>query len=112
MKTKNKLLFIFTVIFTVMFISCASMGNYLPVSPDETVIGTVQTTFVARDSWLSKNETINTQAYIKLLEAAVRKYPGNIDVRDIIWVTGRTMGSGNIEISAMAKIIGEDTNEI
>lgn len=92
--------------------SCASTGQLMPMASDENVIGTIQTTFTARDTWLVKNKSINTQAYIKLLEAAVQKYPGNIDIRDIVWVTGRTMGPGNTEVSATAKVIGVNNNEI
>jgi hypothetical protein len=49
--------------------SCASTGNFMPLSPNETVIGTVQATFVARNT-LNGRDALNTQAYIKLLEAA------------------------------------------
>jgi hypothetical protein len=93
------------------FISCSTVGQHLPISPDEIVIGTIQTTFIARDSWFVKNETMNAQAYIKLLEAAAQKYPENIDIRDIVWVTGRTVGPRDTEVSATAKVIRVDPNE-
>jgi hypothetical protein len=83
----------------------------MPSTPEETVIGSIQTSFVARDSWFSKNEVINTQAYIKLLEAAVKKYPGNIDVRDIVWVTGRVVNNINVEVAATGMVISLDRNE-
>ena len=111
MKTKNILLFVITGLLIFMLISCASVGNHLPISSDEEVIGTIQTRFVARDTWLKKNEIINTQAYIKLLEAAVLKFSGDIDIRDIVWVTGRTMGPGNTEVSATAKVIRVNSYE-
>jgi hypothetical protein len=94
-----------------LFISCSSIGQYLPVSPDDIVIGTVQTTFVARDTWLSKKESISAQVYIKLLEAAVQKYPGNIDIRDIVWGTGRKISPRDTEVSATAKVIRINTDE-
>ena len=99
------------VLVVMLFASCATVGQHLPLSSGEEVIGTIQTIFVARDSWLSKNKTINIQAYIKLLEAAVLKYSGDIDIRDIVWVTGRTLGSGKTEVSAMAKVIKVNSNE-
>jgi hypothetical protein len=83
----------------------------MPISPDEIVIGTIQTSFVARDSWLTKNETISAQIYIKLLEAAAQKYPGEIDIRDIEWVTGRKIGPRDTEISATAKVIRIESDE-
>ena len=111
MKNKYLLIPFMVMIFTIVFISCASVGQHMPISSGETVIGTIQTTFVAHDSWLIKNDRFNTQAYIKLLEAAVLKYSGVIDIRDIVWVTGRTMGPGNTEVSAMAKVIMVKSDE-
>jgi hypothetical protein len=60
---------------------------------------------------LSKNETINTQAYIKLLEVAVQKYSGDIDIRDIVWATGRKIGPRDTEVAAMAKVIRVNNDE-
>jgi hypothetical protein len=94
-----------------LLVSCATVGEYMPVSSGETVIGSIQTSFVARDTWFSKNEAINTQAYIKLLEAAVKKYPGAIDVRDIVWVTGRTIENINVEVAATGMVISLDQNK-
>jgi hypothetical protein len=112
MKIKFVILHIMALLFALLFIACASVGQHLPITSGEEIIGTIQTTFVARDSWFSKNnERMNTQAYIKLLEAAVIKFSGDIDIRDIVWVTGRTMGSGNIEVSATAKVIRSNSNE-
>jgi hypothetical protein len=84
--------------------SCASTGQFMPRSAQEQVIGNVQTSFEAQDTWFTKN-AINTQAYIKLLEAAGRKYPGNIEVRDIVWTTGKTVDGQNKEIAATAKVV-------
>jgi hypothetical protein len=111
MKIKRDMAFIFIEILSVLIASCATIGQYMPSAPEETVIGTIQTSFVARDSWFSKNETINMQAYIKLLEAAVKKYPGNIDVRDIVWVTGRTIDGINVEVAATGMVISLDRNK-
>ena len=50
------------------------------------------------------------QAYIKLLEAAAQRYPGEIDVRDVVWVTGRYLGGVNVEVSATGMVISLDQN--
>jgi hypothetical protein len=90
--------------------SCASTGQFMPASAQERVIGTVQTSFEAQDTWFTK-DAINTQAYIRLLEAAERKYSGNglnpvqLDVRDIIWTTGKSVGGQNKEIAATGKVV-------
>jgi hypothetical protein len=99
------------IILAELFSSCARVGQFKPVAEGERVIGTVQTTFEARDSWLKKNETINAQVYIKLLEASAQRYPGEIDVRDILWVTGRYLGGINVEISATGKVIIMEKSE-
>ncbi|MDR1468479.1 MAG: hypothetical protein LBT00_04235 [Spirochaetaceae bacterium] len=111
MKMKRTIPFIIIGMLSVLIGSCATIGHYMPLSPGETVIGTIQTSFVARDAWFSKNEIINTQAYIKLLEAAVKKYPGTIDVRDIVWVTGRVIENINVEVFATGIVIRLDRNE-
>jgi hypothetical protein len=108
---KRKVTFIFIGMLSVLIGSCATVGQYMPSTPGETVIGTIQTSFVARDLWFSKDKIINMQAYIKLLEAAVKKYPGNIDVRDIVWVTGRTIDGINVEVAATGMVISLDQNE-
>jgi hypothetical protein len=93
------------IILSLLLGSCATVGQFKPVSEGERIIGTIQTTFTARDSWFDKNETINMQAYIKLLEAAVQIYPGEIDIRDVIWATGRYLGGIDVEVSAAGKVI-------
>jgi hypothetical protein len=108
---KQIVVFIMVIIIGMLTASCASIGQHLPLSSGETVIGTIQTSFVAREIWFSKDEVINTQAYIKLLEAAVKKYPGSIDVRNIVWVTGKTVDSLNVEIAATGMVIAIDQNE-
>ena len=88
--------------------SCTSTGEYMQLSPDETVLGTVQATFVVRSSLFflkSAKDAVNTQSYIMLMEAAGEKYPGGIDIRDIVWVTGRTVGNENTEIAATGKVV-------
>jgi hypothetical protein len=111
MKMLQKLPFMFAAMAIGIMASCATVGQYMPISSGETAIGTIQTSFIARDSWFSKNETINMQAYIKLLEAAVKKYPGNIDVRDVVWVTGRTIDGINVEVAATGVVISLGKNE-
>jgi len=39
------------------------------------------------------------------MEEAGRKHTGNIDVRDIEWVTGRSVGFENTEVSATGKVV-------
>ncbi|MDR2516890.1 MAG: hypothetical protein LBC88_05860 [Spirochaetaceae bacterium] len=88
--------------------SCASTGQYMPLSKDEPVLGTAQAVFVVRSSLFfleSAKDAVNTHAYISLLEAAGQKYPGAVDVRDIVWVTGRAVDGQNTEVSATAKVV-------
>ncbi|MDR1399378.1 MAG: hypothetical protein LBJ41_05605 [Treponema sp.] len=108
---KRKGIIIFIGMLSILISSCATVGQYMPISSGETVIGTIQTSFVARDSWLSKNKTINMQAYIKLLEAAVKKYPGDIGVRNVVWATGRTIDGINVEVVATSMVISLGQNE-
>jgi hypothetical protein len=71
-----------------------------------TVVGTVQPSFVARNT-LNGRDAINTQAYIKLLEAAQGRYAVNdiqIDIRDIVWVSGKDVGPENKEYAATGKV--------
>jgi hypothetical protein len=89
-----------------LMVSCASTGNFMPLSPGETVIGTVQASFTARNT-LNGRDAINTQAYIKLLEAAQGKYGRDtaIDIRDIVWVSGQSAGNQNKEYAATGKVV-------
>jgi hypothetical protein len=66
----------------------------------------VQASFPA-PSWDStfNKPAIKTQAYIKLLEAAGQKYSGNVDVQDIVWVTGKNVDQQNSEIVATGKVV-------
>jgi hypothetical protein len=70
------------------------------------VIGTVQAVFVARNT-LNGRDAINTQAYIKLLEAAQRQYAssGAFDIRDIVWVSGQSFDNQNTEYTATGKVV-------
>ena len=89
-------------------VSCASTGEYMPMAEGETVIGTVQTTFLVQSSFFSMKkvkETVNKQAYVGLMEIAGQKYSGSIDLRDIRWVTGSTVNNTRTEIFATAKVI-------
>jgi hypothetical protein len=103
----SKMLCIIGVLAAGFMVSCASTGQFMPLSAQEQVIGTVQVTFEAQDTWFTK-DAINTQAYIRLLEAAGKKYPGNVDVRDIVWTTGKSVGGAgeqNKEIAATGKVV-------
>ena len=103
---------------TALAASCSTTGEYMPLSNDEVVIGTVQSTLTVKSTFFSMKRVraaVNTEAYIKLLEAAGQKYPGNIDIRDIVWVTGRSVKSDPTltEIFASGKVIkiGSDESE-
>ena len=75
-------------LFAILPVSCASTGNFMPLASGEKVIGTVQASFTVYNSLNANKDVINTHAYIKLLEAAQKKYSGDtlIDIRDIVWV--------------------------
>jgi hypothetical protein len=93
MKIGEKLVIILVASLIVgMAVSCTSTGQFMPLSKGETVIGTDRASFMIYSSSLfmtkGTREAINTQAYIKLLEAAKKIYPGNVDIQDIIWTTG------------------------
>ena len=110
MKAVTKMTLVLAVLLTGLAVSCSTTGEYKPLSNDETVIGTVQETLVVRSTFFSMKrvrDSINTEAYIKLLEAAGRKYPGNIDIRDIVWVTGRYADNDptSTEIFTTGKVI-------
>jgi hypothetical protein len=110
MKILRKLPFIPAAVLIGIMVSCASTGNFMPLAPNETVVGTVQTTFVARNT-LNGRDAINTQAYIKLLEAAQQQYSRGetgssaIDIRDIVWVSGKEVDTQNTEYAVTGKVI-------
>jgi hypothetical protein len=89
-----------------MTVSCASTGNFMPLSKGETVIGTVQASFTARNT-LNGRDAINTQAYIKLLEAAQGRYGRDaaFDIRDIVWVSGQAVDDQNTAYTATGKVV-------
>ena len=109
MKTEKKLAMVSAIVLIVMVAaSCASTGQYMALSKDETVIGTAQATFVVRSTvFMSKSgkDSVNTQAYIHLLADAGEKYADSIDIRDIVWVTGRSVDNENTEVSAAGKVV-------
>jgi outer membrane lipoprotein-sorting protein len=109
MKNGKKLIMVFLVSLIVgLSVSCTSTGEYMPLKDGETVMGTVQAHFTYRSSLFSMKsvkDKVNTEAYIYLLEAAGKKYTGNIDIREIVWVTGRSVDPQNTEISATGKVI-------
>jgi hypothetical protein len=113
MKILRKLPLMFAVMAIGIMVSCASTGNFMPLGPNETVIGTVQTTFVARNT-LNGRDALNTQAYIKLLEAAQWRYSRNdqndvlVDIRDIVWVSGMDVDNQNKEYAVTGKVIQVD----
>jgi hypothetical protein len=84
-------------------------GKIVQLSEEEATSGVVLTSFVARawDSLFNK-KNIETQAYIKLLEAAQQKYPGAVDITDIVWVISRSVDPQNSEIVASGKVIQAD----
>ena len=117
MKTTRKTAYILTaLLLTILAASCSTTGGYMPLSDDDVVIGTVQETLIFRSTFFflkSVKNAINTEAYIKLLGAAGRKYPGNIDIRDIVWVTGRNVDKDptSTEIFVTGKVIRIDSSE-
>jgi hypothetical protein len=109
MKILRKLPLVPAVMAIGLLASCTSTGNFMPIGANETVIGTAQATFVARNT-LNGRDALNTQAYIKLLEAAQEKHGWNvsIDIRDIVWVSGKDVDSQNKEYAATGKVIQID----
>ena len=111
MKSTMKITLLLAVLLLSVFASsCSTTGEYMPLANDEIIIGTVQTTFEVKSSFFfikSVKNSINTEAYIKLLETGERKYPGSIDIRDIVWVTGKQDYTNPTitEIYATAKVI-------
>lgn len=112
MKTAKKLVLASAIILIAAFAaSCASTGQYMALSKDETVIGTAHATFVVRSTvFMSKSgkDSVNTHAYIHLLADAGEKFQDNIDIRDIVWVTGRSVDNENTEVSATGKVVRLD----
>ena len=114
MKTVKKMIYVLAVI--ILAASCSTTGEYMPLSNNETVIGTVQDTLIVKSSFFSMKrvrDSVNTEAYIKLLEAAGKKYPGNVDIRDIVWVTGRQASNDptSTEIFVTGKVIRVGSDE-
>ncbi|MCL1837420.1 MAG: hypothetical protein FWG46_07735 [Treponema sp.] len=109
MKLKRKLALVLMVsIIMGMAASCSTTGQYMQLSKDENVIGVVQATFVVKSSLFflkSAKDAVNVQAYIKLMEAAGEKFPGNVDIRDITWVTGKSVYLDNTEVSATGRVV-------
>jgi hypothetical protein len=90
-----------------MPVSCASTGTFMPLERGETVLGIIQTAFVARDT-VNGRDALNTLAYIKLLEAAQEQYARDgvqIDIRDIMWTSGKKFDDTNTEYSAAGKVV-------
>ncbi|GHV90390.1 hypothetical protein AGMMS50268_08930 [Spirochaetia bacterium] len=81
-------------------------GAAIQAPAGEIVNGVVQTSFTAQ-SWDSafNKKAVTTQAYIKLLEAARQRYPGVVDIQDIVWVTGRSEDPQNSEVIATGKVV-------
>jgi hypothetical protein len=110
MKIEKKLVLGFMASLIVgLAVSCASTGEYMPLKSGETVIGTVQTTFFVQSSFFfmkSVKGTVNTQAYVRLMETAGQKYSGSIDLRDIVWMTGnKSSDNTQTEIFATGKVV-------
>ena len=115
---KTKLRFVCAaLLFSALAASCSTTGGYMPLADGEVVVGTVQSTLVFRSTFFFMKRvknSINTEAYIKLLEAAEKKYPGNIDIRDIVWVTGRYANNDptTTEIFVAGKVIRLNQGEL
>ena len=95
-------------LFASISVSCASMGNFMPLASGEKVIGTVQASFTVYNSLNANRDVINTHAYIKLLEAAQKKHGGDtlIDIRDIVWVAVKDVVTlVDTEYSATGKVV-------
>jgi hypothetical protein len=109
MKTvKKSVLVSAALLLAALAVSCVSTGQYMALSENETVIGNVQSTFVVQSSLFflqSAKDAVNIQAYIHLMKEAGRIYSGNIDIRDIVWVTGRSVDNENTEVSATGKVV-------
>jgi hypothetical protein len=111
MKTKPPLhyaVLMITGLLASLLVSCTSTGNIMPLSPGETVIGMIQASFAARNAMNNSRDAINTLAYIKLLEAALKKYgvDTQIDIRDVTWTSGKDIDSGiNKEYAAIGTVI-------
>ena len=109
MKTEKKVMIALIAMLIIgMAASCASTGQYMSLSKDETVIGTAQATFAVRSTvFMSKSgkDSVNTHAYIHLMDEAGKKFPGGVDIRDIVWVTGKSVDNENTEVSATGKVI-------
>jgi hypothetical protein len=107
MKTgRNRAIAVAVSLIAGLAVSCASTGAFLPAAPEETVIGRVQAQFVTRNV-LNGRDAVNMQAYIKLLEAAQSEYgqDGQLDIRDILWASGRDIGYQNTEYTATGKVV-------
>jgi hypothetical protein len=109
MKILRKLPLILAAMAIGIMASCAT-GTFMPLAPNETVIGTIQAVFVARNT-LNGRDALNTQAYIKLLETARREYSRNgqggisIDIRDVVLVSARGVDNVNQEYTVAGKVI-------
>jgi hypothetical protein len=98
---------------TTIFLAClAATLTAGVVSAQEPIIGTVQTSFVVTgwDSVFNK-KAVNTQARIRLLGTAQEKYPGTIDITDIVWVSGKSEDNQNKEIVATGKVVQVSAEE-
>jgi len=94
MKTINKTVYVLAALLLTALVSCSVTGTYMPFKFGEIVIGTVQETLHIQTAHFSprNKDAINTEVYAKTLEAAGKRYKGNIDIRDIVWfTTGRNI---------------------
>jgi hypothetical protein len=90
-----------------LFVFCTStvwaQKVYKPSSPNDNIIGNVQTAFEAQHG--NFDNFYNEAAYIALLSAAKKEYQGNIDIRDITWVRVKRIRGSNFEYSGNGKVI-------
>jgi len=100
----KKICFIILLLICILLFSCSTTGQYMPLDSRDTVIGTVQISFAVRNT-INGREAINILSYAKLLEMAQLQYGAPIDVRDIMWASGRQIDELNTEYTATGKVI-------
>jgi TolB-like protein len=106
------LVFVLVISVTSVLVSCASTsGSYKPLGKNETVIGSVDTTFEAIGAVRyglfvdGVNQNVKAQAYISLKNEAQKQYKGNIDIRNIKIMWFRSVKHPVSEWSASGDVI-------
>jgi hypothetical protein len=79
-------------------------GTVIKTSQADGSIGVIEADFTAETGWFSGNK-INQLASIKLLKAAMDKYPGkSLAISDVSWVKGESVDNRDSKISAVGKV--------